>query len=186
MMKYPWFAVQVRTRGESLVDSLLRGKAYETFLPTYLECRQYSDRIKKIDTALFPGYLFCRCDPDDWLPIIKTPGVQRVVSFSDRPVPVDEGEIETIERLVRAPAAAHPWPYLKAGDRVRVEVGAFSGVEGILVSEKGADRLVVSVTLLQRSVALEIDLAWLSPVPQASAVTAKVLGSRATTVAVVS
>jgi transcription antitermination factor NusG len=163
-MKFPWFAVQVRTRGEALVEAQLHGKAYETFLPTYLECRQYSDRIKTVDAALFPGYLFCRCDPEYWLPILKTPGVQRVVSFGDLPVPVDESEIDTIQTLVRAPGAARPWPYLKTGDRVRVEFGAFSGVEGILVSEKGTDRLVVSVTLLQRSVAVDIDRTWVRPI----------------------
>ena len=163
-MKFPWFAVQVRTRAEALVETQLRGKDYQTFLPTYLECRQYADRIKKINAALFPGYLFCRCDPNNWLPILKTTGVQRIISFSDRPVPVDECEIEAIQTLLSTPSSARPWPYLKAGDKVRVEVGAFSGVEGILVSEKGTDRLVVSVTLLQRSVAVDIDRTWIRPV----------------------
>lgn len=160
-MILPWFAVQVRSRGEALVESQLQGRAYETFLPTYLECRNYSDRIRKVDVALFPGYLFCRFDPQRRAPILATPGVQRIVSFSGQLTPVDEAELDSVRKVVGGSGSARPWPYLNIGDRVRVEVGAFSGVEGILLTDKGADRLVISVTLLQRSVAVEIDRAWI-------------------------
>ena len=161
---FPWFALQVRTKAEPLVEQALRGKAYETFLPTYIETRQYSDRIKKVETALFPGYLFCRLDPEQRLPILTTPGVHKIVSVDNNgPTPVDASEIEAIQRLLKGNGNPRPFPYLKVGDRVRVEVGAFAGVVGNLVSEKGVDRLIVSVTILHRSVAVEIDRTWLRP-----------------------
>lgn len=162
-MTYPWFAVRVRTKGESAVETLLSAKSYETFLPTYLETKHYSDRIKRIHAALFPGYLFCRFDPDRRLPVLTTPGVHDIVSFNEYPEPVDESELDAVRRLIGANGLARPWPYLKRGDRVRIAVGSFSGVEGFLTSERGVDRLVVSVTLLQRSVAVEIDRTWVRP-----------------------
>jgi len=158
---YSWFALQVRAGGEGLVESSLRGKDYETFLPTYPEYRRYSDRLKKFEAALFPGYIFCRFNPDRRLPILMTAGVHHIVSLDDRPTPVPEDEIQAVRRLVSATDRLRPWPYLKVGARVRVEFGAFSGIEGILLSEKGHDRLVVSVILLQRSVAVEINRTWL-------------------------
>src|SRR6266571_710220 len=88
----PWFALQVRTRGEAVVDDFLRRKSYETFLPLYQECRAYSDRIRRMESALFPGYLFCRFDPEHRLRVLTTPGVYDVVRLGDSPSPVDESE----------------------------------------------------------------------------------------------
>jgi transcription antitermination factor NusG len=154
----------VRTGGEPLVSSALISKTYETFLPLYTRCRQYSDRIKKLDCALFPGYVFCRFDPDRRLPVLITPGVHDVVRTGDRPGLVDEAEIENLRKVVAGQNNAVPWSYLRTGDRVRVEVGAMAGVEGFLVREKGTERLVVSVSLLQRSISVEIDRTWVRPV----------------------
>ena len=115
MRIYPWFALQVRTGGESLVETSLRSKEYQPFLPTYLESRRYSDRMKKVRTALFPGYLFCRFDPERRLPILTTTGVHRILTINDQPAPVPDNEIEAIQRLVSTNADVQPWPFLKAG-----------------------------------------------------------------------
>jgi transcription antitermination factor NusG len=139
-------------------------KKYRTFLPTWLECRQYSDRIKRIESALFPGYLFCRLDPEYRLPILTTPGVYSIVGFDRQPAPVDPDELAAIERLALSGASIVPWPFLKIGQKVAVQVGAFAGLEGILVSTKSVDRLVLSVTLLQRSLGVEIERSWIRPV----------------------
>lgn len=163
-VSFPWFALKVRARGESLVDKALQGKSYETFLPTCQECRPYSDRIRKLESALFPGYLFCRFDPEHRLPIVTTPGVHDIVRMGESPAPLDDSEIAALQKIVSSPLAAKPWPYLKSGDRIRVEFGSLAGVEGLLVREKGADRLVLSVTILQRSVSVEIDRTWTRPV----------------------
>jgi transcription antitermination factor NusG len=153
----PWFAVQVRARAEPLVAEILRGKDYECLLPTYPERRKYSDRVKTVETALFPGYVFCRFDPLLRLPILTTPGVACVVSFGRAPQPVAEAEIEAIQQIMQSGVLAKPWPYLKAGQRVRIDHGSLAGIEGLLVQERGKDRLIVSVHLLQRSVSVEID-----------------------------
>ena len=182
----PWFALQVRSRRETLVADHLKGQGFECFLPLYKSTRRWSDRLKEVEQPLFPGYLFCRLNLSNRGPILMTPGVQQIVGFGRKPVPVEERELESIQQVLSSGLPSLPWPYLHIGERVRVNHGSLVNLEGILVNFKGSNRVVLSVTLLQRSVALEIDLSWLSPIPAASAVaTARLLGSRATTIAVV-
>jgi transcription antitermination factor NusG len=154
---YPWFALQVRMRHEVDVADHLKGKGYEWFLPLYKARRRWSDRIKEVDAPLFPGYLFCRFNPHNRLPILKTPGVTQIVGYNHVPVPVDEQEIEAIRRLVASGVPNFPCAYLEVGSKVRIEAGALRGLEGMLTELKGKRRLVLSITLLQRSVAVEID-----------------------------
>src|SRR6202451_3465888 len=97
--EYPWFALQVRTRHESGVANYLQGQGYESFLPLYKCRKRWSDRIKEVQTPLFPGYLFCRFDAQDRLPIMKTPGVMQIVGVNRVPVAVDESEISAIQTL---------------------------------------------------------------------------------------
>ena len=164
MATHSWFAVKVRTSAEALVELSLRDKCEETFLPTYIDCRQYSDRVKQVKAALFPGYLFCRFNPNRRLPILQTPGVQQVVGSSLGPTPIDDRDILGLQRAVAQELSARPWPFLRSGDRVRIGYGSMAGVEGILLYEKGAQLLVISVELLQRSVAIEIGRDWVRPV----------------------
>ena len=152
-----WFALKVRNKTESTVETILQGKNLATLLPTYTEVRRYSDRLKKVNAALYPGYVFCRFDPTNRLPVLTTPSVEYIVGNGKEPKSVEEGEIASIQRLVESGATAQPWPYLREGQKVRIEHGSLSGVEGYLVSIKGQDRLVLSVELLQRSVAVHID-----------------------------
>ena len=159
----PWFALQVRSQRESQVAAHLSGKGYEFFLPLYTCRKRWSDRIKKIETPLFPGYLFCRFNPYDRLPILKTPWLLQIVGFNHIPTPVDDQEINAVRRLVASGVAAEPWPFMTVGERVRIESGPLRGVAGVLTQIKGNHKLVVSVTLLQRSVAVEIDSALLTP-----------------------
>jgi transcription antitermination factor NusG len=155
----PWFALRVRTQRESQVASHLSGKGYEFFLPLYTSRRRWSDRIKKIESPLFPGYLFCRFNPYDRLPILKTPWLLQIVGFNQVPTPVDDEEISAVRRLVASGAAAEPWPFMAVGEKVRIESGPLRGVTGVLTQFKHNHKLVVSITLLQRSVAVEIDSA---------------------------
>ena len=156
---FPWFALQVRTRYEAGVADQLSRQGYDRFLPLYKLRKRWSDRIKEVDAPLFPGYLFCRFNPQDRLPILKTPGVIQIVGFKTGPAVVDEAEIRSIQTLVAAGVPHQPWPFLAAGDRVRIESGPLLGLEGILTEVRRSYRLVLSVTLLQRSVAVEIDSA---------------------------
>ena len=162
--QFPWFALQVRTRQEASVAQQLYGQGYERFLPLYKLRKRWSDRIKEVDAPLFPGYLFCRFNPQDRLPILKTPGVIQIVGFNNGPAAVDESEIRSIQTLVATGAPHQPWPFLATGDRVRIESGPLHGLEGILIDVKRSHRLILSVTLLQRSVAVEIDSALVTAI----------------------
>ena len=161
---HPWFALQVRARHERSVAEFLSGKGYEWFLPTYRCRRRWSDRIKEVTLPLFPGYLFCRFNSLDRLPILTTPGVIQVVGMARSPVPIAEAEIAALQAAVKSGLPAQPWPFLRVGQRVRLDYGSLYGLEGILLDFKGNYRLILSVTLLQRSVALEVDAAWVTPV----------------------
>jgi len=158
-----WFALQVRTRWESSAALLLSGKGYQTLLPTYQTKKRWNGRLREITAPLFPGYVFCHFDALNRLPILITPGVIAVVSLGRVPLPVDDAEIAAIQTVVAAGVPAEPWPYLEIGQRVRIETDALCGLEGILIKIKGNHRIVVSVSLLRRSVALEIDRSFVSP-----------------------
>jgi len=168
LTQFPWFALQVRARFEQRVAEHLDGKGYEWFLPMYKCRKRWSDRIKQVEAPLFPGYFFCRINLQDRLPILKTPGVIQIVGSNRTPIAVDEGEVQAIQRMVASGIPNQPWPFLAAGDRVRIESGPLCGLEGILVDFKGNHRLVLSVTLLQRSVAVEIDSSFVTSLRSSS------------------
>src|SRR5208282_1346802 len=159
-----WFALQVRTRWESSTTVLLSGKGYQAFLPTFKTKRRWNGRVREMNAPLFPGYVFCQFDPQKRLPILMTPGVLAVVGRGRMPLPVDDSEIAAIQTVVSSGLRAEPWPFLEVGQRIRVENDALQGLEGILIQFKGNHRIVVSVSLLRRSVALEIDRSCVSPV----------------------
>jgi len=161
-----WFAVRVKTTHEKRVAALLDHKGYERFLPLYLDRRRWSDRIKEVELPLFPGYIFCRFEPNARLGILKTPGVYRILGIGNMPAPVDDHEIAAIQLAMSSGLSARPHPYLAVGQRVRVDGGSLSGVEGMVVDVRSRDRLILSISLLQRSIALEIDSAWVTPLSE--------------------
>jgi transcription antitermination factor NusG len=165
-MIYPWFALQVRSRYEKIVTAHLTGQDYEWFLPQCKCRRRWSDRFKEIEQPLFPGYIFCRLNPLNRFPILTIPGVAHIVGTGKNPVPIDEGEIAAIQAAVNSGLPSQPWPFLQIGQRVRIEYGPLCGIEGILLDFRGHHRLVLSVTLLQRSVAVQVEDAWVTPLPQ--------------------
>jgi transcription antitermination factor NusG len=160
----PWFALRVRSNHERLTGLHLRERGYEEFSPCYKVEKRWSDRTKQIDQFLFPGYIFCRFDPNDRLPILTAPGVVDVVGFGKQPEPVPCAEIERVRQMVESGLAVTPYPYVQVGQAVLIERGPLSGVEGILVEVKGKVRLVVSINLLQRSVSAEVDRHSIRPI----------------------
>ena len=152
-----WFALQVRSRWENATEGLLQNKGFETLLPTYPATRRWSDRSKIVESPLFPGYVFCRFDIHDRLPVLITPGVISVVGRGKTPIAVAESEITALQIVIRSGIQTQPWPYLEIGERVRIKNDVLEGMEGILTNFKGHQRVIISVVLLQRSVALEID-----------------------------
>lgn len=163
MQTHPWYAIRVRSRFESVSAAGLTGKGYDPFLPLYRARRRWSDRVKQMDLPLFPGYVFCRFDPASRLPVLTTPGVVNIVGYGRDPVPIDEKEIANIRAIIASGLPATPWPYLRTGQRVLIEHGPLAGIEGIVLELKKELRLVVSVTMLQRSVGVEIDREWIRP-----------------------
>ncbi len=161
----PWYAVHVQSKFERVASTLLHDKGYQEFLPLYRAKRRWSDRMKEMELPLFPGYLFCRIDVGQGvLPILTTPGVVRIVSAGKTPVAVEEREIESIQAVLRSGLAALPWPGLAAGSRILVEHGPLTGVEGTVIDLNKKARLIVSVSLLQRSLAVEVEREWIRPI----------------------
>lgn len=155
-MSIDWFALRTKPRAEKVVAEALHAKGYEEFLPLHHERRRWSDRVASVEVPLFPGYVFCRFDARERLPILKTPGVLVIVGAGRQPEPVDEAEIASLQAVVGSRLPVNPWPYLYAGQKVRIVGGPLAGAEGILLSAKSRQRLVVSVTLLQRAVSVEL------------------------------
>jgi|SRR5580658_5003147 transcription antitermination factor NusG len=154
---HAWFALTAKPRHEKTVAESLRGKGLESFVPLYRTRRQWTDRVRSVDLPLFPGYVFCRFAYASRLPVLNTPGVTSVVGFSDVPTPVADDEIMRVRAIEASGLPTHPWPYLRVGQRARIERGSLEGLEGVLIREKDSLRVVVSVELLRRAVAVEID-----------------------------
>ena len=165
-----WYALQLRTRWEHSTATLLSTKGYQTFLPTSKTLRQVRGTSNVQETPLFPGYVFCRFNACNRLPVLVTPGVIAVVGRGRIPVPVEDSEIASLQRAVSTGLRVEPWPFLEVGQMVRIEDGALAGIEGILTGFKGIHRIVLSVSLLRRSVALEVDRSAIRPFlsPQAT------------------
>jgi len=152
-----WYALQVRARREGSTAFLLSGKGYQTFLPTFKIKKPWSGKFRDLAAPLFPGYVFCQFDVCNRLPILVTQNVLSIVGRGRTPVHVEDSEIAALHTMVHSGIQAEPVPYLEVGQQVRIRDGALGGLEGILISFKGSSRIVVSVSLLRRSVALEID-----------------------------
>jgi transcription antitermination factor NusG len=180
----PWFAVQVRSRREFQVSTQLKGQGYECFLPVYKSERRWSDRVKEIEQPLFPGYLFCRFDFHNRGPLLMTPSVQQIVGVGRTPTPVEESEVESIRQALASGLPTQPWLYLQVGQRVRVNHRSMNNLEGILINFKGSHRVVLSVSLLQRSVAMEVDLSWVTAVCDSKKAPVTVVRDRSVTVPV--
>ena len=157
-----WYALQVWSRKEASVHAHLQGLGYECLLPTYKSQRKWSDRVKELEQPLFPGYLFCRFDFHSRRALVMAPGVIQIVGTGKMPLPVPDHEIQRVQLAMSSEAPRQPWPFIEVGERVRVNYGSLHGLEGILINFKGSHRVVLSISLLQRSVAVEVDLAWVT------------------------
>jgi transcription termination/antitermination protein NusG len=152
-----WFALQTKPRNEKKTESLLRQKGYECFMPTYKLKRKWSDRTVAIDSPLFPGYVFCRFSSSALGKAISTQGVIRIVGFGGKPAEVAAEEIEALQLLAGSDVLREPWKYLPDGIVVLVETGPLAGIQGVIRADENRRQLIISVTLLQRSVAIQLD-----------------------------
>jgi len=120
--------------------------------------------VKELELPLFDGYVFCKLNLLYRMPALTIPGVIQFVGIGKTPVPIAEEEITALQTVMKSGLRSMPWPFLKVGQQVRVEHGPVRGLEGILLQVKGSHRLVLSVSLLQRSVAVEVDRDSITPV----------------------
>jgi transcription antitermination factor NusG len=159
-----WYALAVKPQHEARVFlGLSELGEIEGFLPTFKDKRIWSDRVKVLDAPLFPGYVFARFEyPARRVPVLRVAGVRSIVGFGAAPSPLAEEEIGTIRTIVNSNFPVRPWPFLRAGQRVRIEHGPLRGVEGVILEQKDEWRMVVSVELLQRSVSVLLDRSVLS------------------------
>jgi transcription termination/antitermination protein NusG len=152
-MEGEWVAVQVRLHRERPVARTLEEHGYEGLLPI-IKAAPRSSRTR--EQVLLPGYVFCRYQERPAYRIIQAPGVLRIVGVAGRPLPIPWEELEAVQRIAESGLFAEPWRFLRSGDRVRVCAGPLAGIEGAVLYLKGEVRVVVSVTMLQRSVAVEV------------------------------
>jgi transcription antitermination factor NusG len=164
-----WFAVRVRSNCEKIASASLRSKGYEELLPLQKVRRLWSDRIKVVELPLFPGYVFCRFEASRRLPILTTPGVVGILGFGETLTPVQEHEISSLRTVLGAGLPCEPWPFLKAGQPITIEHGPLAGVDGTVLQIRGQYRLIVQISLLQRSVAAEVDRESVRPLTWAAA-----------------
>jgi transcription antitermination factor NusG len=142
---------------------MARYKGIEEFLPLYQRRSRWSDRVKSLELPLFPGYVFCRLNLEHRFPLLTIPGVVNIVGAGKVPVPLDEAEITALQAAAQSGLASEPWPFLVVGQQVLIERGPLAGLKGLLVDVRKRYRVVLSVTLLNRSVAIEIDRDWATP-----------------------
>jgi transcription antitermination factor NusG len=158
-----WYAAYTCANHEKRVAEQLEGRAVEYFLPLYKSVRRWNDRKVQLDLPLFPGYLFVRLPLRDRLRVLEVPSVVRLVGFNSTPTALPEEEIQALRTGLKAGIRAEPHPYLRIGRRVRIISGPLTGREGILLRRKGHIRVVLSIELLQRSVAIEVDVSEIVP-----------------------
>jgi transcription antitermination factor NusG len=152
-----WYALYTRHQHEKTVASLLSGKGLQVFLPLYSAVHKWKDRDKELLLPLYPGYVFLRDRLDRRLQILTTPGVHSIVGTAGGPEAIPEFEMDAVRRVIESSLAVEPHPFLRRGDRVRVTHGPLERIEGILLRKKNVFRLVLSVEMLMKSVAVEID-----------------------------
>jgi len=159
-----WFAIQVRPRHELVTSTILHAKGYEEFVPLYRSKRQWSDRKKVVDLPLFAGYVFCRFDATIQWPIVSTAGVIRIVGTRNGIAMIEDREIEAIQTVAKCGMTAEPCIYPKVGDLVRVADGPLAGHEGLVTQYKNNQRFIITVNLIQSSIAVEVDGFSLVPI----------------------
>jgi transcription antitermination factor NusG len=175
-----WYAFRVRPRHEKAVSLALRERGCSEFLPLIREKRRWANRSRHVDLPLFPGYIFCLVDRSSFLPVLNTPGVIDVIRAGSSPIAADREEIEALQLAVNTDVSMERCNYIAVGNTVRIVEGPLAGLKGILVSVQKSHRLVLSISLLCRSVLIEIDRQWIAPCEELPLTDSATLAARAT------
>ena len=156
-----WYAVQTRSRFERKAATDIAERGVEVYLPLVSQVHQWSDRLKRVESPLFPGYLFVRIPntPQFRLSVLRGPGVVRFLGCDGSIQAVPDIEVDSVRQLLLSSRPFLPHPFVREGTRVRVRGGALRGVEGIFVRVRNEARVVISVELFSQAVATEVDAA---------------------------
>jgi transcription antitermination factor NusG len=152
-----WYALYTAPRHEKQVADQINRQGIACYLPLYRSVRRWKDRRKELALVLFPGYVFVKMALQHRLRVLQLPGAVRLVTFNGRPVPLPEEDIQNLQNHLSCPGNIEPHPYLSVGRRVRVLSGPLRGLEGIIQRTKDRCRIVLSIDLIMRSVAVEVD-----------------------------
>jgi transcription antitermination factor NusG len=154
-----WYAAYTSANHEKRVAEQLGVREVEHFLPTYSSVRRWKDRRVTLELPLFPGYLFVKLALRDRLRALQVPGVARLVGFNGLPCALPASEIEALKTGLADGISAEPHPFLTVGRRVRMKRGPLAGMQGILLRRKGKFRVVISIELIHRAVAVDAEVA---------------------------
>lgn len=158
-----WYAVYTYPRHEKAVADCLRNKSVEVFLPTVVTKNRWKDRTACIESPLFPGYVFTRIRLGERGKVLGVFGVVRMLSSHGAPASIDDAELDSVRLCVEGGVRLEVRPLLKVGQRVRVRGGLLEGVEGVIARRKDSRSLIVPVSLIHQSVAVEVDAGLLEP-----------------------
>jgi transcription antitermination factor NusG len=164
MTRLHWYALYTSANHEKKVAAELGWRSVENFLPLYSSVRRWKDRKVRLQMPLFPGYVFVHLALNDRLRVLQVPGVAKLVSFGGLPVALPDEQLEALRAGLSGQMRAEPHPFLTVGRRIRILRGPFEGIEGILVRRKGVLRVVLSLELILRSVAVEVDASEVEPI----------------------
>jgi len=153
-----WLAVQTRARFEKKVVLELQEKGIETFLPLHSVKRQWSDRKQLVSLPLFPRYAFVRIAgvQEARVLVLRTNGVTNFVGARGIGTPIPDAEIEAVQTILQRNVPFKVYPYLNLGQTVRIRGGCLDGVKGKLTKINGDQSLIISVDLIQRSIAMRV------------------------------
>jgi len=152
-----WYAVYTCANREKRVAAEIGARAVEHFLPVYSSVRRWKDRRVSLELPLFRGYVFVRLALCNRLCVLQIPGIVRLVGFNGQPAALPDQEIEILRSGLSQSLHAEPHQFLTVGRRVRIVRGPLKGMEGVLVRRRNRVRFVISLDLIQRSVAVEVE-----------------------------
>jgi transcription antitermination factor NusG len=164
VLSQPWYALYTKHQHEKTARDHLARKGFEVLLPLYRTAHRWKDRTKILQLPAFPCYLFIRAELDRKVDVLKTPGVFWFVESGGRACEVPESDVAGIRKIVESSARVEPHRFLKSGEFVQISRGPLAGVQGILTRIKNNYRVVLSVDVLQRGIAVEVDLSMIEPV----------------------
>lgn len=158
-----WYVAQTCARHEKRVAEHFSSRGIKHFLPLYETVSRWKDRRVHLQLPLFAGYVFVRTPLSERLRVLQVPSVARLIGFGGMPVPVPDEELDAIQNGLTSQVQLEPHPFLTVGRRVRIKSGPLAGLTGILLRKKGGYRFILSVSLIQRSVVADVDIADIAP-----------------------